>query len=1288
MSTEKNKTIGSNTSETKIDTHPSKELPTLNETIAIIQAEEGRRGVMVDQQPHLLDGTALVTKSEQGNFGMKEQLQSEESYLAKQGSKENLWCTFCKKPRHTKDQCWKLHGRPSSTNKNWNAKGAQSRNSSGAAHLMIQSSTNEGEASHGHSEFNKEDIQRLKALLCSLEKPAESVGNCSLALSGKVFTSQVENGSDIGSWLIDSGATDHMTYISNKFITYTPYPSNQKISTADGSLVTVAGRGDVQISPFIVLKNVLHVPKLSANLVSIQRLANEFKCNVIFNHSSCVFQEQGTGKMIGRARARDGLYYLEKFGDQNGITNHVLSSFHIPSSFLSEKVVSNKDKIWRHHFRFGHPSFSILKIMFPELFKGLFVDNFHCDSCELAKHRRASFPINNELCSTPFSLIHSDIWGPSTLPNVSGAKWFVSFIDDCSRVCWVFLLKQKSDVSLIFPIFHKMVKTQFGVDIKRIRSDNAKDYFNQVLSPYFQNHGIVHESSCVNTPQQNGVAERKNGHLLATTRALLFQNNVPKNYWGEAVLTSTHLINRIPSRVLGFKTPMQVLSSFYPDLNMSNKLIPRIFGCVSFVHVHTHQRGKLDPRALKCVFVGYSSTQKGYKCYHPLSKKFFVSFDVTFQENIGYFTQPYPQEEISKMENKDLFLLDLPFRPSPPLSNPSSSILIESEQVDDSTRPLQVYSRRRVSDSNPTHEQELEPEPVSEEEVRVLDSVNNAENDLDLPIAVRKKKRECTGRSLYPISQFVSYQNISAKHKSFLSHLNTITIPKSVSEALQDKEWENAMKVEMDALEKNGTWDLVDLPKGKTTVGCKWVFTVKYNADGSLERHKARLVAKGYTQTYGVDYLETFAPVAKMNTVRVLLSLAANLDWSLQQFDVKNAFLHGELEEEIYMDIPPGFGINLKGNKVCKLKKALYGLKQSPRAWFGRFARVMLSMGYKQSQGDHTLFIKHSASGGVTALLVYVDDIIVTGNDEKEKLRLKQQLAEEFEIKELGQLKYFLGIEVAHSKQGIFISQRKYVLDLLKETGKLGCKPVDSPIESNLKLGECEEDSTVDKGNYQRLVGRLIYLSHTRPDIAYAVSMVSQFMHNPKETHLHAVHRILQYLKGSPGKGLIFKKGSGLLLEAYTDADYAGSIVDRRSTSGYCTFLGGNLITWRSKKQSVVSRSSAESEFRAMALGVCELLWLRLLLGDLGIKLEKSMRLFCDNKSAISIAHNPVQHDRTKHIEVDRHFIKEKLDSGLICTPYIPSKDQLADILTKGLNGTVFQILVDKLGMKDIHSSA
>ncbi|KAI9186008.1 hypothetical protein LWI28_012937 [Acer negundo] len=340
---------------------------------------------------------------------------------------------------------------------------------------------------------------------------------------------------------------------------------------------------------------------------------------------------------------------------------------------------------------------------------------------------------------------------------------------------------------------------------------------------------------------------------------------------------------------------------------------------------------------------------------------------------------------------------------------------------------------------------------------------------------------------------------------------------------------------------------------------------VKHKTDGSVERLKARLVTKGYTQAYDIDYQETFALVAKLNTVRVLLSLAANLDWPLHQLDIKNAFLNGDLEEEVFMEFPLGFEPNDK-RSVCKLQKTLYGLKQSPRAWFGKFTRAVKQYGYVQCKSDHTLFLNHTPYGDMTAFIVYVDDIVITGNNEGEIQKLKGFLAKDFEVKDLGNLRYFFGMEVARSKKGISVSQRKYVLDLLEETGMLDCKPAETPMDYTTKLGPIQDSPPVDKGRYQRLGGKLIYLFHTRPYISFSLSTVSQFTNDPKEEHMTAMFKILKYLKMSPGMGLFFEKGVNRGLEIYSDADWAGSITDRRSISGYCTFLWGNLVTWRSKK--------------------------------------------------------------------------------------------------------------------------
>jgi hypothetical protein len=325
---------------------------------------------------------------------------------------------------------------------------------------------------------------------------------------------------------------------------------------------------------------------------------------------------------------------------------------------------------------------------------------------------------------------------------------------------------------------------------------------------------------------------------------------------------------------------------------------------------------------------------------------------------------------------------------------------------------------------------------------------------VDLPIALRKETREaarkgevarkalCEMHALqtvsdeHDISKFVCYEALSSSYRAFVASLQTVSIPNDWKTAKQDPKWREAMIEELEALKKNKTWVLTTLPAGKKAVSCKWIYTVKQNPEGKVERYKARLVARGFSQTYGIDYDETFAPVAKMNTVRILVSCAANFGWKLHQLDVKNAFLHGDLQEEVYMEIPPGFGTSQTKGKVCRLKKSLYGLKQSPRAWFDRFRRAMCGMGYGQCNGDHTVFYRH-AERRITILAVYVDDIIITGDDQEEIKRLKECLSMEFEVKDLGNLKYFLGIEVARTKKGISLCQRKYTLDLLSDMGMM-----------------------------------------------------------------------------------------------------------------------------------------------------------------------------------------------------------------------------------------------------------
>ena len=410
--------------------------------------------------------------------------------------------------------------------------------------------------------------------------------------------------------------------------------------------------------------------------------------------------------------------------------------------------------------------------------------------------------------------------------------------------------------------------------------------------------------------------------------------------------------------------------------------------------------------------------------------------------------------------------------------------------------------------------------------------------------------------------------------------------------------------------------------------------------------------------------------------------------WDLSQFDVKNAFLHGELEEDVFMAPPPGYQLHENSSYVCHLKKSLYGLKQSPRAWFENFSSTLISARYSQSEGDHTLFFKHGQDSKLAILIVYVDDIIVTGDDVKENGNLKRHLTSNFDIKSLGQLTYFLGIEVAYSRAGVVLSQHKYILDLLKDIGKLDCKPVSTPVDANVKLQakQSDKDDPINKTSFQRLIGRLLYLNHSRPDISFDVNSLSQYMSNPRQSHQTAANRILSYLKGTIGTGFLFHAGGDPTVKIFTDSDYASSLDDNRSTSGYCSFLGKSLITWRSKKQREVSLSTAEVDIRALKKGVCEGMWIKDILTDLKLMPQEPIILYSDSQSAITMAKNPVHHDRTKHARIDKHYIKEKINYGLISPEYIPSLQQVADILTKGLARQQFQALTSKLGMINIYA--
>lgn len=475
---------------------------------------------------------------------------------------------------------------------------------------------------------------------------------------------------------------------------------------------------------------------------------------------------------------------------------------------------------------------------------------------------------------------------------------------------------------------------------------------------------------------------------------------------------------------------------------------------------------------------------------------------------------------------------------------------------------------------------------------------------------------------------------------------------------------------EYDAQIKNGTWRLVPKPKDANIINSMWLFKHKFDADGKPIRHKSRLVANGKKQEEGVDY-ETFSPIVKPATIRSVLDIALNKGWEIKQLDVKNAFLHGTIDEDIYMHQPPGFVDKSRPHYVYKLEKALYGLKQALRAWNARISQYLHKLGFVTSKSDASLFV-YKNKNDLAYLLLYVDDIALTGSSSSLLQNITSNLKNEFPMTDMGRLSFFLRVKVTHNKAGLFLSQTQLATEIIARSGMSDCKPLSTPADVQTKLSAEGGDKVKDPTQYRSLAGALQYLTFTRPDIAFAVQQCCLFMHDPRQHHLTALKRIIQYVQGTKTHGLQMYKSSSSGITTYSDADWAGCPDTRRPTSGYCVYRGNNLISWSSKRQNTVSRSSAEAEYRAVANSVAETCWLRNLMLELHQPVTKATLIFCDNISSVYLSANPVKHQRTKHVELDIHFVREKVALGQVKVLHVPSSLQYANIFTKGLPTSLF----------------
>jgi hypothetical protein len=468
--------------------------------------------------------------------------------------------------------------------------------------------------------------------------------------------------------------------------------------------------------------------------------------------------------------------------------------------------------------------------------------------------------------------------------------------------------------------------------------------------------------------------------------------------------------------------------------------------------------------------------------------------------------------------------------------------------------------------------------------------------------------------------------------------------PYRIEDALRDPDWVVAMQEELNNFTRNEVWHLVPHPN-QNVVGTKWVFRNKQDEHGVVTRNKALLVAKGYSQVEGLDFDETYAPVARLESIRILLAYGTYHGFKLYQMDVKSAFLNGPIKKEVYVEQPPDFEDSEYPNHVYKLSKALYGLKQAPRAWYECLRDFLITSGFKVGKVDPTLFTK-TISKDLFICQIYVDDIIFGSTNKSSCEEFSRIMIQKFKMSMMGELKYSLGFQIKQLQDGTFICQTKYTQDILKKFGMKNDKPIKTPMGTNGHLDLNTGGKFVDQKVYWSMIGSLLYLCASRLNIMFSVCMCARFQANPKEVHLRAVKRVMRYLVYTPMFGLWYPKGSTFDLIGYSNVDYAGCKIDRKSTLGTCQFLGRSLVSWASKKQNSVALSTAEAEYIAAGHCCAQLLWMRQNLRDYGYKLSK-VSLLCDNESAIRMAVNPVEHSRTKHIDIWYHFLIDHQQKGI-----------------------------------------
>ncbi|KAK2440388.1 putative mitochondrial protein [Trifolium repens] len=1031
-----------------------------------------------------------------------------------------------------------------------------------------------------------------------------------------------------GEWFLDTGCSNHMTG-HKEWLIKLDNSKKSKVKLADSSSLQAEGIGNMVITrsngSSAIIEDVFYVPGMTCNLLSVGQLIEKKFSVSIKDEFFELFDP--TNVLVLRTPVCKNRTFKTKINT---------------TAVECMSAVSDDMQNWIWHLRFGHLNFRYLnQLAIKEMVKGLpkiEIPNKICDGCLIGKQSRNAFNKSMPMrSSNVLEVVHSDVCGPFDENSLGGNRYFVTFVDEYSRKMWIYLLRAKDEVFDVFKNFKVLVENQSGKKLKILRTDGGGEYTSKNFELFCVNNGVEHEVTAPYTPQHNGLAERRNMTILDMARCMVKHRNLPKTFWGEAISIAVYILNKSPTKKLNHKVLEEVWSGKKPSVSHF-----KVFGSLCHKHVPEAKRKKLEDRSEPMILVGYHVTG-AYKLYNPISKKMIFSRDVIVDEAKSWDWIAGSSTSVPQFNQ---------------ISDDEADSVESNDEIEENEAPVQVVDDVDiVTDTNVIH-------------------VGN--ND-----GIRKSTR--TRKTPARIQDCIIADDNEVNEDGDLVHFALLAGAEPINyvDALTDKKWKQAMIEELSAIEKNQTWEMVVLPAGKKAIAVKWVFKLKLNPDGSVAKYKARLVARGFLQREGLDYSEVYSPVARIETVRLVVALANARNWPMYHLDVKSAFLNGPLEEVVYVTQPPGFVSNEKKHMVYRLKKALYGLKQAPRAWNKRIDGFLVKQGFKKCKSEYGVYVQKSTLS-IILICLYVDDLLVTGSNASKIKKFKSVMMNEFEMTDLGKISYFLGIEFLNTSKGLMLHQRKYAGEILKRFNMTDCTYAITPMETNLKLEKNVDEDAVDPTLFKQIVGSLRYLCNSRPDICFAVGLISRFMEDPRQSHMKAAIRVLKYVAGTQDFGIFFPKtakNEKLEIMCYSDADWCGDKMDRRSTTGYFFKFLKAPVAWCSKKQPVVALSSCEAEYIAGAYAACQAVWINSVLRELQIDVKKPITLQIDNQSAINLAKNPVLHGRSKHIEARFHFLREQVNQNLIEVVHCATGSQIADAMTKSLKIDRFLNLRNALGV-------